>query len=41
MIPTANTLSKAARIITPISSRMTTPKISNPAMPISTESADT
>jgi hypothetical protein len=36
-----NTLSKATRIITPISSRMTTPKISKPAMPINTETADT
>jgi hypothetical protein len=35
------TLACRSRIMTPISSRITMPKISKPAMPISTESADT
>jgi hypothetical protein len=39
--PDCKTLSEAARIMTPISNRTTTPKISKPAMPTSTESADT
>jgi len=35
------TMSEAARNMTPISSRTTMPKINKPEMPISTERADT